>query len=36
MNAMKIPEEGHFYPIVDIQRLACNDGHTRHFSVIIA
>ena len=24
---MKIPEEGHFYPIVDIQRFACDDGH---------
>ena len=29
MNAMKIPEEGHFYPIVDIQRFACKNGHTR-------
>ena len=31
MDAVKIPEEGHFYPIVDIQRFACNDGHHTSF-----
>ena len=29
MDAVKIQEEGHFYPIVDIQRFACKNGHTR-------
>ena len=27
MNTVKIPEIGHFYPIVDIHRFACYDHH---------